>query len=174
MRRGEGDHGVVLAHGAAFDAASWEKRAVAIADQGAGVIAIENIDPDAIRAAVEQLQGEGVADVAYVGASAGADAVLDLASREPGPADQLIRLAPNAIVEGLGEEPKDVVDSVDEAVAQVSTDLPESSAGEENLVVILTGLSPRTEHLLHRSGGTGPRGDAPTTRAFRFSASPPV
>lgn len=139
VRRGEGDHGAVLAHGAAFDAASWEKRAVAIADQGAGVIAIENIDPDAIRAAVEQLQGEGVADVAHVGASAGADAVLDLASQEPWPADQLIRLAPNAIVEGLGEEPKVVVDSVDEAVAQVSTDLPESSAGGENLVVILPG-----------------------------------
>lgn len=139
LRWGEGDYGVVLAHGAAFDAASWEKQAVAIADQGATVIAVENIDPDAIRDAVEQLQGEGVADVALVGASAGADAILDLASQEPRLADQLILLSPNATVDGLGDEPKLFVASKDEPVAHVSAELAESSPGNENAVKILPG-----------------------------------
>lgn len=139
LRWGEGDYGVVLAHGAAFDAASWEKQAVAIADQGATVIAVENIDPDSIRAAVKQLQGEEVADVALVGGSAGADAILDLVSREPGLADQLILLSPNATVDGLGDEPKLFVASKDEPVAHVSTELAESSPGNENEVKILPG-----------------------------------
>lgn len=139
LRWGKGDYGVVLAHGAAFDAASWEKQAVAIADQGASVIAVENIDPDAIRAAVEQLQGEGIADVALVGGSAGADGILDLASQEPGLPDQLILLSPNATVDGLGDEPKLFVASEDEPVADVSTELAESSPGDENEVKILPG-----------------------------------
>ncbi|MEQ4497492.1 alpha/beta fold hydrolase [Nocardioides kribbensis] len=139
LRWGEGDYGVVLAHGAAFDAASWERQAVAIADQGASVIAVEDIDPDAIRDAVEQLQAEGVADVALVGASAGADAILDLATQDPELADQLILLSPNATVEGLGDEPKLFVASKDEPVAHVSMELAASSPGEENEVTILPG-----------------------------------
>ncbi len=103
---GDGGYGVVvLAHGAAFDAASWERQAVAIADQGATVIAVENISPEAIRDAVEQLQADGIIDVALIGGSAGADAILELASREPDLADQLILLSPNGTVEGLGESP---------------------------------------------------------------------
>lgn len=139
LRWGEGDYGVVLAHGAAFDAASWERQAVAIADQGASVIAVEDIDPDAIRDAVEQLQAEGVADVALVGASAGADAILDLATQDPELADQLILLSPNATLEGLGDEPKLFVASKDEPVAHVSMELAASSPGEENEVTILPG-----------------------------------
>ncbi|MEO8106202.1 MAG: alpha/beta hydrolase [Actinomycetes bacterium] len=139
LRWGDGDYGVVLGHGAAFDAASWEKQAVAIADQGATVIAVENIDPDSIRDAVEQLQGEGIADVALVGASAGADAILDLASQEPGLADQLILLSPNAVVDGLGDEPKLFIASTDEPVANVSTELAESSPGDDNAVELVPG-----------------------------------
>lgn len=139
LRWGDSDYGVVLAHGAAFDAASWEKQAVAIADQGATVIAVESIDADAIRDAVEQLQGEGIADVALVGASAGADAILDLASQDPDLADQLILLSPNATVDGLGAEPKLFVASKDEPVAHVSTELAAASPGDENVVKILPG-----------------------------------
>lgn len=168
LRWGEGDYGVVLAHGAAFDAASWEKQAVAIAEQGASVIAVENIDPHAIRAAVEQLQDQGVADVALVGASAGADAILDLASQEPELADQLILLSPNATVEGLGEEPKLFVASKDEPVAHVSTELAASSPGEENEVLILPG-SAHAQNIFATDQG-GPVLDAMLRRLERFAA----
>ncbi len=168
LRWGEGDYGVVLAHGAAFDAASWEKQAGAIADRGASVIAVENVDPDAIRAAVEQLQDQGVADVALVGASAGADAILDLASQEPELADQLILLSPNATVEGLGEEPKLFVASKDEPVAHVSTELAASSPGEENEVLILPG-SAHAQNIFATDQG-GPVLDAMLRRLERFAA----
>ncbi|WP_200918934.1 alpha/beta fold hydrolase [Nocardioides sp. Leaf285] len=168
LRWGEGDYGVVLAHGAAFDAASWEEQAVAIADQGASVIAVEDIDPDAIRDAVEQLQGEGVADVALVGASAGADAILDLASQDPELADQLILLSPNATVEGLGEEPKLFVASKDEPVAHVSTESAESSPGEENAVMILPG-SAHAQNIF-ATDQAGPVLDSMLQRLKRFAA----
>lgn len=136
---GDGGYGVVLAHGASYDAASWEAQATVIAEQETTVIAVEDISPDGIRAAVEQLQADGIDDVALVGGSAGADAILQLASAEPGLPDQLILLSPNSPVEGLGEEPKLFVASQEEGVAEVSTQLAESAAGRDNEVKLLPG-----------------------------------
>lgn len=82
---GKGEYGVVLAHGAAFDAASWEAQATRIADQGMVALAVEDIAPEGIVAAGEYLKRErGVQNVALVGGSAGADAILAVASQEPG------------------------------------------------------------------------------------------
>ncbi len=139
LRWGDGDYGVVLAHGAAFDAASWEDQATAMAAQGATVIAVEDISTDGIKAAVEELNGDGIADVALVGGSAGADAILQLASQEPDLPDQLILLSPNRTVDGLGPEPKLFIASEDESVANVSTGLAKSAPGGDNEAVILPG-----------------------------------
>lgn len=139
LRWGDGDYGVVLAHGAAYDAASWEEQATAIAELGTTVIAVEDISPEGIRAAVDDLQGDGVDDVALVGGSAGADAILELASSEPDLPDQLILLSPNSTVGGLGSEPKLFIASEEEPVAEVSTELAESSPGDDNEAIILPG-----------------------------------
>ena len=136
---GDGDYGVVLAHGAAFDAASWEDQATAIADEGATVVAVEDISPEGIAAAVEQLQADGVADVALLGGSAGADGILQLLSQQPDLADQVILLSPNTTVDGLGEQPKLFVASEDEPVADVSRELAASSPGDDNEALILPG-----------------------------------
>lgn len=137
---GDGSYGVVLAHGAAFDAASWEEQATEIAAQGATVIAVEDISPEAIRDSVTYLQEEdGISDVALVGGSAGADAILVLATQEPDLPDQLILLSPNRTVQGLGGEPKLFIASEDEPLVGVSTDLAESAPGEDNESMILPG-----------------------------------
>ncbi|MGI8645860.1 MAG: alpha/beta fold hydrolase [Nocardioides sp.] len=136
---GSGGYGVVLAHGAAFDAASWEDQAVQIADQGATVVAVEDTSPESLQAAVADLMTDGIEDVALVGGSAGADAILQLASTEPDLADQLILLSPNAPQDLEGEQPKLFIASEDEPVADVSRELAESSAGDENIAEILPG-----------------------------------
>ena len=136
---GEGPYGVVLAHGAAFDAAGWEVQARAIADQGATVVAVADISPDGIAAAVGRLQDGGVADVALVGGSAGADAILQLASQRPDLPDQLVLLSPNTVVEGLGREPKLFVAGREEPVAEVSTQLARLAPGDENVAVLVPG-----------------------------------
>ncbi len=137
---GKGRYGVVLAHGAAFDAASWEAQATRIAAQRMVALAVEDIAPEAIVAAGRYLMRErGVDDVALVGGSAGADAILELASREPGFPDQLILLSANQAVDGLGPEPKLFIASEDEPVADVSRQLAERAPGDENEAQILAG-----------------------------------
>ena len=136
---GDGDYGVVLAHGRSYDAASWAPQAPAIAAQGATVIAVESIEPDAIRDAVEKLRADGIERVALVGGSAGADAILQLSSREPDLADQLVLLSPNRVVSGLGSQPKLFIASADEPNVGVSRTLAADSPGDDNEVKILPG-----------------------------------
>lgn len=136
---GSGDYGVVLAHGAAFDAASWTEQAVAIAEQGATVVAVEDISPEAIAAAVELLRDDGIDRVALVGGSAGADAILRLAAEQPDLPDQLVLLSPNTVVEGLGSEPKLFVASEGEPGADLSRQLAETAPGDDNVVLVVGG-----------------------------------
>ncbi|MFC9766312.1 alpha/beta fold hydrolase [Rhodococcus jostii] len=139
LQWGDGEYGVVLAHGAVFDAASWEDQASAIANQGATVIAVEDITPESIAATVASLKDNGHPDVALVGGSAGADAILQLASQQPDLPDQLVLLSPNRVVEGLGSEPKLFIASEDEPVAGVSQQLADGSPGADNKVILLPG-----------------------------------
>ena len=130
---------MVLAHGAAFDAASWQDQATAIAQQGMSVVAVEDITPEAITAAVEQLRDGGSEQVALVGGSAGADAILRLDAEQPGLGDQLVLLSPNVVVEGLGEEPKLFVASRGEPGADVPEQLVAVSPGDDNQVLLVEG-----------------------------------
>lgn len=137
---GEGTYGVVLAHGAAFDAASWEPQATRIADAGMVVLAVENIDPAAIVAAADFLRDErGATDVALVGGSAGAAGIMEAVSTGEGDPDQLILLSPNSVVDGLGTEPKLFIASEDEPVADVSTEMADTAEGDDNQALILPG-----------------------------------
>ena len=137
---GDGERGAVLAHGAAYDAASWQEQAVLISAAGYTVVAVEDIGADALGAATEFLQTErDVADVVFLGGSAGADSMLSLLSEEPDLADQIILLSPNRVVEGLGSQPKLFIASEGEAVADVSRELADRAPGEENEVLIVAG-----------------------------------
>lgn len=136
---GEGSYGVVLAHGAAFDAASWEDQAVLIAERDATVVAVEDISPAGIAAAVDHLRDRGVRDVALVGGSAGADAILQLASEQPDLPDQLVLLSPNGLRTGLGNEPKLFIASEGEPLVDIARELAETSVGSDNIVLIVPG-----------------------------------
>ena len=137
---GDGDSGVVLAHGAAFDAESWTDQATQIAAEGTTVVAVEDISPEGIEAAVTYLKDErGIAGVALIGASAGADGILDLVSQQPDLPDQLIVLSPTSVVDGLGVSPKLFIASEDEPVADVSTEMADTAEGDDNEAIILPG-----------------------------------
>ncbi|WP_323793083.1 hypothetical protein [Nocardioides sp.] len=136
---GNGDYGVVLAHGAAFDAASWTEQAEAIAEQGATVVAVEDISTEGIAAAVTSLQDDGIEKVALVGGSAGADAILRLSAEEPDLADQLVLLSPNTVVEGLGDQPKLFIASEGEPGSDLPNQLAEVSPGDDNQVLVVGG-----------------------------------
>lgn len=136
---GGGDYGAVLAHGAAFDAASWEKQATAMADQGVRVVALEDLGGGSISAAINYLQGEGATAVALVGGSAGADSILSFAAENPEAPDRLILLSPNGVVNGLGPQPKLFIASEDEPGVDVSRELAATAAGDDNEALIVPG-----------------------------------
>jgi len=69
---GEGDRGAVLAHGAAYDAASWREQAERLAGSGVAALAVEDTSARSVAEAAEFLKEElGVRDVTLIGASGG-------------------------------------------------------------------------------------------------------
>ena len=137
---GEGKSAVLLSHGAAFDASSWQSQADQIAAAGYLVVALEETSPEDILAAVGFLrENRGATDVALIGASAGADTSLEALSMEPDAVDQLITFSVNSTREGLGSEPKLFIASEDEPVADLSTELAEDAEGPDNQALILPG-----------------------------------
>ncbi|GAA1910119.1 hypothetical protein GCM10009737_09420 [Nocardioides lentus] len=137
---GDGPQGVVLAHGASYDAASWEDQAVALADAGATVVAIEDLSAEAVGAAVQRLrQVDGVEQVTLVGASAGADTVLGAVAEQPRLADQLVLLSPTDAVSDLPDQPKLFVASQGDPVAAASDEMAATSSGDDNELLLLPG-----------------------------------
>src|SRR5262249_44167378 len=107
---GEGNKGVVLAHGGRFNKESWEKQAQVLAKAGFRVVAIDfrgygkSRGPEKaqavdaplhldVLAAVRYLRKQGVKSVAVVGGSmGGAAAGLASAESKPGEIDRLVLL----------------------------------------------------------------------------------
>jgi len=114
---GSGERGVVLAHGAKFDKASWKDQATEIAHAGLRVLAVEfrgygksrggpNSKPGFddmyidVLAGVKYLRENGATSVAVIGASMGGMAAANAVVKgAPGQIDRLILLAPAPIEE---------------------------------------------------------------------------
>jgi dienelactone hydrolase len=108
---GQGDHGVVLAHGRVFDKESWQPFAQVLSDNGLTVLAIDfrgygksvpgsqprALDED-ILAAIHYLREAGARTVSVVGGSMGGTAAARAAmAASPGEIDRLILLAPGPL-----------------------------------------------------------------------------
>lgn len=137
---GEGDRGAVLAHGAAYDAASWREQAERLAENGVAALAVEDTSAQSIAEATGYLKEErGVRDVTLIGASAGTSGVLGAAEEDPGLADGVILLSGTGDVSGLGEYPKLFVASEGEGLAGEVRDMAEEAPGSRNDALILQG-----------------------------------
>ena len=137
---GEGDRGVILAHGAAYDAASWEAQGQTLGEDGVVALAVEDVSPGSLRFAVDYLKEEyDVESVALVGASAGAGPVLQVAEEDPEEISQIILLSGIGEVSGLGEYPKLFVASEGEEVSERVRQMAEVAPGDRNEALILPG-----------------------------------
>jgi len=107
---GEGNRGVVLAHGGRFNKESWEKQARTLAAAGFHVVAIDfrgygqsggpgQADPLSaplywdVLAAVRYLRKTGAKTMSVVGGSMGGGAAADASLAAPGEIDRLVLLA---------------------------------------------------------------------------------
>ena len=151
---GEGDYGVVLVHGAAFDAASWELQAVQFAGEGMAVLAVEDTSTESLVAAVDYLKAErGAQEVALLGASAGGAAVIDAAVDNPDSYDQLVLLSPaGGDVAALSDGPKLFIYSQDEGAAGSIEQLIANAAGQDNEVLAVEG-SAHAQAIFETSAG---------------------
>jgi pimeloyl-ACP methyl ester carboxylesterase len=137
---GEGDRGVVLAHGAAYDAASWEAQGQTLGENGVVALAVEDISPGSLRFAVDYLKEEyDVESVALIGASAGAGPVLEVAEEDPEEVGQIMLLSGIGDVSGLGEYPKLFVASEGEEISERTRRMAEEAPGDRNEALILPG-----------------------------------
>ncbi|ANS28055.1 hypothetical protein R1CP_16845 [Rhodococcus opacus] len=139
LQWGNGEYGVVLAHGASSTPPAGRIRPQRSPTRVPLSSPSRTSRRESIAAAVAKLHDDGHADVALVGGSAGADAILQLASQQPDLPDQLVLLSPNRVVDGLGGEPKLFIASEDEPVAHVSQQLADSSSGVDNEMILLPG-----------------------------------
>jgi dienelactone hydrolase len=130
-----------MAHGASYDAASWEEQGQRIAEKGMVALAPENTSPENLLASIGYMKRErGVRGVALMGGSAGGSAVLRAAKENPEAADQLIVLSASGDVSGLGPEPKLFVASEEEGgFAEEARRMAREAPGDQNEALILTG-----------------------------------
>ena len=151
---GEGSYGVVLVHGAAFDAASWELQAVQFAGEGIAVLAVEDTSTESLIAAVDYLKAElGAQEVALLGASAGGAAVIEAAVDNPDSYDHLVLLSPaGGEAAALSDGPKFFVYSQDEGAAGSIEDLIADAPGDDNEVLEVAG-SAHAQAIFETSAG---------------------
>ncbi len=144
---GEGGQGVVLAHGASYDAASWEDQARAMADRGLAVAAVEDLSADAVADAVGFLRAErDSTKVTLVGSSAGAAPVVDAASSDPALADGVVLLSPSGgDLSSVGSVPALVLYSEEESYAD----------GIESMIAAAAGVDVETRPLPGDRHGQG-------------------
>jgi pimeloyl-ACP methyl ester carboxylesterase len=137
---GKGPYGVVLSHGAIYDAASWTPLAVEIGRNGMAALALEEVEPDDILAAQDFLREHyRVKATALIGASAGGSTALRAMARSPQKWDQLILLSSAGDVSMIGPAPKLFVASEGEGMTDELRRMAKESAGEENDVLICRG-----------------------------------
>ncbi len=141
---GEGDQGVVLSHGAAYDAASWEPQGQTLAENNVVALAVEEAvgetSPYNVRSAIDYLKEERVVEsVSLIGASAGSRSVLQVAGEYPEEVNQIILLSGTGDVSGLGEYPKLFVASEGEGIAEKVRQMADEAPGDQNEALILPG-----------------------------------
>jgi pimeloyl-ACP methyl ester carboxylesterase len=137
---GSGPYGLVLVPDAGRDAASWDSAARQFAGDGMTVVAVDSPDADAVVAALHfLLDDRGLERAALLGAGAGADTAIAVATDQAALVDQLIVLSATGDISRLGELPKLFIASSGEAAAAVATRMTNEAAGAWNELYLAEG-----------------------------------
>ena len=111
----KGEIGVVLSHGAAYDADSWKEQGEKLADEGMVVFATEDTAPDQLISAAQMLKEEhDVEKVSIIGASAGGDSTIDAVNEGDFDFNNVVLLSPAGDATEIDEIPVLVIYSEEE------------------------------------------------------------
>lgn len=135
-----GDRAVLLLHGAAYDAASWEAQAQTLASQEFTVLALEELSAGTVQGGIGYLTDACAArGVTVIGASAGGASALDALADGSDDVSGLILLSATGEVSALGEYPKLFVASEGEGLSDQLETMADSAPGDQNETLILPG-----------------------------------
>lgn len=135
-----GSQAVLLAHGAIYDAASWEDQAVVMHDAGYTVLSLENISAEAIRTGISWLlEDRDAIGVVIIGASAGGSGALRALAERPKGVVGLVLLGATGDVASLGDYPKLFTASEGEGMVDRLEQMASDGAGERNRVEVIAG-----------------------------------
>lgn len=116
----DGDVGVVLAHGAAYDADSWEDQGEELAENGIVAFAVEDTSSEELISAANMLKDDyEVNEVSIIGASAGGGAAIDAVNEDAFDFASVVLLSPAGDATEIEEKPVLAVYSEEEGFEEL-------------------------------------------------------
>ncbi len=135
-----GERGVLLLHGAGYDAGSWDPLVAALAAEGFTVLAPEFPSSNGVLDAIAFLTlACGVTGVTVVGASVGGGMALEGLAADPEGVAGLILLGATGDVAALGDYPKLFTASEGESLVDQVEAMAAEAPGDRNEALILPG-----------------------------------
>lgn len=123
----DGELGVVLSHGAAYDADSWEDQGEQFAENNVTAFAVEDTNDEELVDAAEWLKEEqGVEKVAVLGASAGGASAIEAVEKDDTVFDKVALLSPGSDATSIKDTPVLVVYSEEEGFEDLEENQPEN------------------------------------------------
>jgi dienelactone hydrolase len=120
-----GDLGVVLSHGAVYDADSWKDQGETLAENGMPAFAVEDTSPEQLLAAADMLKTEyDVSEVAIIGASAGGADAIDAMADDTAAFAKAVLLSPGGNATGIEDKPVLVIYSEEEGFEDLESNKP--------------------------------------------------
>lgn len=133
----EGKTGVILSHGAAYDAESWKAQGEELAENGMVVFAVEDTSPEQLIAAANMLEDDyDVEKVSLVGASAGGATAIDAADDDAFDFNRTVLLSPGGDATDIDDIPVLVIYSEDEGFEELEEDVQEQSESSIDTLAI--------------------------------------
>lgn len=123
----DGDSGVILSHGAVYDADSWEEQGAELAENGMTTFAVEDTSTDDIISAAKMLKSKyDVKHLSIIGASAGATGAIDATIDTEIVFDKIILLSPSGQPNDIEDIPVLVIYSEEEGFEGLESDKNEN------------------------------------------------
>lgn len=129
----DGDIGVILSHGAVYDADSWKEQGEQLAEEGMVAFAVEDTDPETLIAAANMLEEDkGIEKIVIIGASAGGGTAIEAVNKAEVDFDCVILLSPGGDATSIANIPVLAIYSEEEGFEE----LEEAAETTDNLEAI--------------------------------------
>lgn len=130
---GNGNKGVILSHGAVYDADSWEEQGKELEENGFVAFAVEDTSPEEIIEAANMLKDDyGVDEVTLLGASAGGASAMEAIEEETFDFSKAAFLSPGGDARAIDDMPVFVIYSDEEGFE----DLEDAAKEQSNLEIL--------------------------------------